>query len=57
MKMKIVSEGSLIRIQDALEKLYKLSFVFDDIEDFSEATTAIAIIENELGIKRGGKSK
>ena len=57
MKMKIVSEASLLRIQDALEKLYKLSFVFDEIEDFSAATTAIAVIENELSIKRGGKSK
>ena len=57
MTMKIISEGALKRIQDALEQLYKLSFAYDDIEDFSAATTAIAIIENELNVKRGGKSK
>lgn len=57
MRMKIISEQSLKRIQDALEQLYKLSFAFDEIEDFSAATTAIAIIENELNVKRGGKSK
>lgn len=57
MIMKIVSEKSLVRIQEALEKLHELAFVFDDIEDFATATTAISIIENELNCKRGGNPK